>query len=94
MGWESAANTMKQVNEAAAIRRGKPLSKDELDNIGKDVEEHFSKQENAFYNAGRMLSHGVIDPRDTRKVIGFCLATCREAESRTLQANSFGVARP
>ena len=94
MGWESAASTMRQVNEAAAIRRDKPLSGEELDNIEKEVEAHFSKQENAFYSAGRLLSHGVIDPRDTRKVLGFCLATCREAESRSLQANSFGVARP
>jgi len=94
MGWESAANTMRQVNEAAAIRRGKPLTDAELDNIGEQVEAHFSRQESAFYSAGRLLSHGVIDPRDTRKVLGFCLATCREAESRSLQPNSFGVARP
>ena len=94
MGWESAASTMRQVNEAAAIRRGKPLSSEELDEIERQVEAHFSRQENAFYSAGRLLSHGIIDPRDTRKVLGFCLATCREAGSRRLQANSFGVARP
>lgn len=94
MGWESAANTMRQVNEAAAIRRGKPLSEEELDDIERQVEAHFSRQESTFYSAGRLLSHGVIDPRDTRRVLGFCLATCREAESRSLQPNSFGVARP
>ena len=94
MGWESAANTMAQVNEAAAIKRGKPLSGEALEKIKTQVEEHFSKQEDAFYSAGRLLNHGVIDPRDTRKVIGFCLATCRESGARSLQANSYGVARP
>ena len=48
----------------------------QLNDIEKQVEEHFSRQESAFYSAGRLLSHGVIDPRDTRRVLGFCLATC------------------
>ncbi len=94
MGGESAANTMRQVNEAAAIRRGKPLSEAELDDMQAQIEAHFSRQESAFYSGGRLLNHGVIDPRDTRKVLGFCLATCLESRNRTLQPNSFGVARP
>jgi len=36
---------------------------------------------------------GIIDPRDTRKVLGFCLETCWEAKHRKLQGNAFGVAR-
>jgi geranyl-CoA carboxylase beta subunit len=94
MGGESAARTMRQVNEAAAKRRGKPLSEEELDTMQAQIEEHFSRQESAFYSGGRLLNHGVIDPRDTRKVLGFCLATCLESRERTLQANTFGVARP
>lgn len=94
MGGESAARTMRQVNEAAAKRRGKPLSEKELDSMQAQIEEHFSRQESAFYSGGRLLNHGVIDPRDTRRVLGFCLATCLESRERTLQANTFGVARP
>jgi len=94
MGGESAARTMRQVNEAAAKRRGKPLSGEELDSMQAQIEEHFSRQESAFYSGGRLLNHGVIDPRDTRRVLGFCLATCLESRERTLQANTFGVARP
>ncbi len=94
MGGESAARTMREVNEAAAKRRGKPLPKEELDTMQAQIEEHFSRQESAFYSAGRLLNHGVIDPRDTRKLLGFCLATCLESRRRTLQPNTFGVARP
>ena len=94
MGGESAARTMREVNEAAANRRGKPLPKEELDTMQAQIEEHFSRQESAFYSAGRLLNHGVIDPRDTRKLLGFCLATCLESRRRTLQPNTFGVARP
>ena len=94
MGGESAARTMREVNEAAAKRRGKPLPKEDLDTMQAQIEEHFSRQESAFYSAGRLLNHGVIDPRDTRKLLGFCLATCLESRRRTLQPNTFGVARP
>lgn len=94
MGGESAAKTMRQVNEATAARRGMPIDEEALDRLQADVEAHLSRQEGAFYSGGRLLNHGVIDPRDTRKILGFCLATCLEARARTLQPNSFAVARP
>ena len=94
MGGESAAKTMRQVNEAAAVRRGTPLDEEALDKLQAEVEARLSRQENAFYSGGRLLNHGVIDPRDTRKVLGFCLATCLEARARTLQPTSYAVARP
>ena len=39
------------------------------------------------------IDQGVIDPRDTRKVLSFTLKTCSEAKERKLKPNSFGVAR-
>jgi geranyl-CoA carboxylase beta subunit len=94
MGGESAARTMRQVSEAAAARRGTPLDEDALNEMESAVETHFTRQQDAFYTGGRLLNHGVIDPRDTRKVLGFCLATCAESRSRHLQPNTFAVARP
>ena len=94
MGGESAARTMRQVNLAAAARRGQPLDDAALDALQEQIEKHFSRQESAFYSGGRLLNHGVIDPRDTRKVAGFCLATCLESRVRQLRPNSFAVARP
>ena len=39
------------------------------------------------------VADGIIDPRDSRRVLGFALDTCWEAERRVLQPNTFGVAR-
>ena len=94
MGGESAAKTMRQVNEAAAARKGTPIDEEALDTLQAEVEAHLTRQESAFYSGGRLLNHGVIDPRDTRKVLGFCLATCLESRARTLHPNTFAVARP
>ncbi len=93
MGGEQAAGTMRMVMEAAAKRRGKTPDYDTLDKKAEDILNHFNSQESAFYSAGRLLNHGIIDPRDTRRVLGFCLETCLESGLRTLKPNSFGVAR-
>ncbi len=93
MGGEQAARTMRQVVSAAARRRGREVDEAALDKQEAEITAHFTKQESAFYSAGRLLNHGVIDPRDTRRVLGFCLETCLEARLRELKPNSFGVAR-
>jgi geranyl-CoA carboxylase beta subunit len=48
----------------------------------------------AFYTSGLLLDDGVIDPRDTRKVLASVLAICAEAEARQVRTIQFGVARP
>jgi geranyl-CoA carboxylase beta subunit len=93
MGGEQAAKTMSQVAETAAARRGEAVDEAALRKQQDTIVNRFNRQEGAFYTSGRNLDHGVIDPRDTRKVLGFALETVLEARSRQLQPNSFGVAR-
>lgn len=93
MGGEQAAATMTMVARVSAQRKGKPLDEQALKQQHKAIAAHFDRQSGAFYTSGQCLDHGVIDPRDTRRVLGFCLETCLEAKNRTLQPNAFGVAR-
>ncbi|MEE2773412.1 MAG: carboxyl transferase domain-containing protein [Pseudomonadota bacterium] len=93
MGGQQAASTMENVMVNAAKRRGTPIDKKELRNRLQKVTDHFERQSEAFLTSGRLMDHGMIDPRDTRKVIGFCLSTCLEARDRKLKPNSFGIAR-
>ena len=94
MGGEQAALTMEQVMTNAAARKGQSIDLIKMEAQHAEITRHFDMQSDAFYSSGRLLDHGMIDPRDTRKVIGFCLATCREARTRILRPNTFGVARP
>jgi len=93
MGGEQAAGTMEQVMNNAAKRRGLPVDTGKMAAQSAAITAHFNHQSDAFYTSGRLLDHGMIDPRDTRKVLGFCLETCSEARARKLRPNSFGVAR-
>jgi geranyl-CoA carboxylase beta subunit len=93
MGGEQAAITMDQVARAGAERKGEAVDEEALAAQKQKLIDHFDSQADAFYTSGHMLDQGVIDPRDTRKVIGFALETIREANLRPLQANAFGISR-
>jgi geranyl-CoA carboxylase beta subunit len=47
----------------------------------------------ALFATARLWDDGIIDPRDSRRVLAMALATCREAQGRTLVPNTFGIAR-
>jgi geranyl-CoA carboxylase beta subunit len=93
MGGEQAARTMQIVTEAALARKGiqpdAAQSKAQFDKIVS----MFDAQSDAFYTSGLLLDDGVIDPRDTRAVLAFCLDTIREAEEKQVRPMQFGVAR-
>jgi len=93
MGGEQAAGTMELVARNAAKRRGQAVDEEQLAKQRQAIVAHFDRQSDAFYTSGRVLDQGVIDPRDTRRVLGFALETILESRHRELQPNSFGVAR-
>jgi len=94
MGPEQAAKTMAIVAEGTAARKGRPVDQAVLDKMQQDIIANFESQMSAFYTSGLLLDDGVIDPRDTRRVLAEVLAICAEAEARQLRTIQFGVARP
>ena len=93
MGGEQAAITMAQVARASAKRKGIDVDEARLAQQSERLAHNFDRQSDAFYTSGRMMDHGMIDPRDTRKVLAFCIETCLEASQRPLQPSTYGVAR-
>lgn len=94
MGAEQAATTMKIVMEDGARARGQEVNTAEVDKLYAAVVETFERQTAALHHSARVLDDGVIDPRDTRRVVAFCLSVARAGRARTLNPLSFGVARP
>jgi geranyl-CoA carboxylase beta subunit len=93
MGGEQAAQTMQIVTEAALARKGLTPDPAESKKQFDRIVSMFEAQADAFYTSGLMLDDGVIDPRDTRDVLAFCLDTVAEAGARELRPMQFGVAR-
>jgi geranyl-CoA carboxylase beta subunit len=93
MGGEQAAKVMAIVTEEKLKREGKPVDKAKLETMEQGMVRRMEDESTALYATARLWDDGLIDPRDTRKVLGFCLSICREAELRPLKPNTFGVGR-
>jgi geranyl-CoA carboxylase beta subunit len=94
MGGEQAATTMRIVAEAGALRKGLPLDEAALAAQEQAIITTFETQQSAIATSALMLDDGVIDPRDTRAVLGLCLSLCDASARRSLRPVQFGVARP
>ena len=93
MGGEQAARTMQIVAEAGMARKGITPDPAQMQAQFDQIVHVFESQADAFYTSGLVLDDGVIDPRDTRAVLAFCLDTCAEAAAREPRRMQFGVAR-
>lgn len=93
MGGEQAAGTMRMVTEAALRRKGVEPDPARMQQQFDAVVAMFERQQDAFTTSGLLLDDGVIDPRDTRAVLAFCLDTLAEGAARTMRPMQFGVAR-
>ncbi len=93
MGGEQAATVMKIITRAKFARKGMPIDEDALEQMTASVRAKLDLEARAMFATARLWDDGIIDPRDSRRVLGFCLATCRDEGRRKLHPNTFGVAR-
>jgi geranyl-CoA carboxylase beta subunit len=94
MGPQQAATTMAIVFEESAKRRGLTVTDEMLAPMKAQIVERFASQMDAFTCSGRMLDDGVIDPRDTRRVLSFAFDIACAGDARAVRPVQFGVARP
>jgi geranyl-CoA carboxylase beta subunit len=93
MGGEQAARVMTIITEEARQRRGEDLDRAALDTEERRLIAQFERESGALFATARLWDDGIIDPRDSRRVLAYCLQLCRDAEGRRLHPNTFGVAR-
>jgi geranyl-CoA carboxylase beta subunit len=94
MGPQQAADTMVIVMREGAARKTAAVDEDKLAAMKAKIIDTFERQMHAFHTSGLLLDDGIIDPRDTRRVLALSLGLCSQAEQRTLHPMQFGVARP
>ncbi|MEZ6186894.1 MAG: carboxyl transferase domain-containing protein [Planctomycetota bacterium] len=93
MGGEQIANVMERITRAKLERQGKPVDEAGLAKLKAGLQAQLDAEERALFATARVWDDGIIDPRDSRRVLALALRTCWEAERRTLRPNTFGVAR-
>jgi acetyl-CoA carboxylase carboxyltransferase component len=91
MGPKQIAGVMSQVRRGQAARQGVDFDEEEDAKIVAMVEETQEQGSLALAATGAVSDDGIIDPRDTRTVLGLCLSVVR---SRPIEgATSYGVFR-
>jgi geranyl-CoA carboxylase beta subunit len=93
MGGAQAAKVMDIVNRSKLERLGLPANDEALGTMSDALRLRLDAESAALFGTARLWDDGVIDPRDTRRLLGLCLTIAREAEQRTLRPNTFGIAR-
>ncbi len=93
MGGEQAGRVLSIVGEEIAKRAGRAVDSAALKTQEERVIKQFERESTALFATARIYDDGLIDPRDSRKVLALCLSICREAQIRPLRRTTFGVAR-
>ncbi len=90
MGGEQAANVLSQVSRDARAAKGETLSalEDEKNHLA--IRQQYERQGHPYYASARLWDDGIIDPRDTRRVLGLGLSAALNAP---IEETEFGVFR-
>jgi len=93
MGGAQAGKVMRIVAEEKQRKNGIEPDPKTLDFLEESTAKKLNDGSHALFGTARLWDDGLIDPADTRRVVGEVLAICEEAERRTLRENVYGVAR-
>jgi acetyl-CoA carboxylase carboxyltransferase component len=91
MGPQQLAGVLEIVARSAAENRGEVFDEEQAAGIRQMVESQIEAESNALFATGQGWDDGVIDPRDTRHVLGMALSACHAAPVEGTDA--FGVFR-
>lgn len=92
MGGAQAGMVLRIVAGAKMAKAG-AVDEDRLAALEKQTREQMDSQTTAIASTARVEDDGLIDPRDTRRVLAYVLGICREADRRDVRSNTFGIAR-
>jgi len=91
MGGEQAANVLLTVKQDQLEREGAPaMTPEEADEFKRPILEKYETEGNPYYSTARLWDDGVIDPADTRQVLGLALSVVLNAPK---EEGGFGVFR-
>ena len=90
MGGEQAASVLATVRRDQLTGAGQEWSTEAEEEFRAPIRARYEEQGNPYYSTARLWDDGVIDPADTRMVLGLALSACANAP---LDDPAFGVFR-
>ena len=93
MGPAQLAGVISIVARAAAESKGQPYDEEGDAQMRELVEQQIEEQSLAYFTSGMIYDDGVIDPRDTRSILGICLSVIHTSPVEGVKEGGFGVFR-
>lgn len=90
MGGAQAASVLSQIETANKKKQGIQWTDEEQENFKSKITEAYEREGNCYYSTARLWDDGIIDPADTRKIIGFCISA---SLNRPSEDTKYGVFR-
>jgi 3-methylcrotonyl-CoA carboxylase beta subunit len=90
MGGEQAASVLAQVKRDGIEKAGKSWSHEDEEAFKSPIRAQYEVQGHPYYASARLWDDGVIDPADTRMVLGLGLSAALNAP---IERTRFGVFR-
>ncbi len=90
MGGEQAAGVMTQIKQAQMVKQQKDWSDVDQQSFKQKIMDQYEHQGHPYYASARLWDDGVIDPADTRFVLGLSLMA---SLNKSIEDSQFGVFR-
>jgi 3-methylcrotonyl-CoA carboxylase beta subunit len=90
MGGEQAASVLATVRRDGIESRGESWSEEDEESFMKPIRDQYEHQGSPYYSTARLWDDGIIDPADTRRVLGMGLAVAANAP---IPEPSYGIFR-
>jgi len=90
MGGEQAAGVLAQVKRDQKDKAGEQWSPEQESSFKQPIIDEYEKQGHPYYASARLWDDGVIDPAQTRQVLGLSISA---ALNKTIEETRFGVFR-
>ena len=74
MGGPQAAGVLLSVRSDQAARRGNTLTEQEKEDLQRPIIDKYEEEGSPYYSTARLWDDGIIDPKDTRDVVGLGIA--------------------
>ncbi|MFM9378295.1 carboxyl transferase domain-containing protein [Gordonia sp. VNK21] len=79
MGGPQAADTLATVRRGQAQRSGQEWTAADEEAFKEPIRRQFDEQSDPYFSTARLWDDGIVDPADTRTVLGLALQACRRA---------------
>jgi len=79
MGAEQAANVLAEIKIKQTARAGETLTPEQIAAIREPIFENYKREQSAYYATSELWDDGIIDPVDTRNVLGMCISAALNA---------------